>query len=236
MAFDLQLRRVVAAHASTSSSPVRSRLWKRVPGSAARLLAVAVFDHAPVFQDHDLVGAVQGAQPVGDDDGGAVVQQLVDGALDQLLGGRVQARGGLIQDHQPGVAQEDAGKGQQLGLAGGEAAPAGFQLGIQAVGQRLPASPSSPSSSITSRMRLSGMLRSKKVMLSRTLAWKSCTSWVTSATRSRRACSCGSGQRDAAQADLPLGGVVQAEDQPRQGGFAGAGAAQQAQSPCPASA
>ena len=46
-------------------------------------------------------------------------------------------------------------------------------------------SPSS-SASIASRIRSSEMLRSKNVRLSRTLAWKSCTSWVTIATRWRR--------------------------------------------------
>jgi len=42
-----------------------------------------------------------------------------------------------------------------------------------------------PSVSMTSRMRSSEMERSKKVRLSRTVAWNSCTSCVTSPTRRR---------------------------------------------------
>ena len=53
------------------------------------------------------------------------VQQPVDGALEQLLGGRVQPRGSLVQDDQARILEEDAGQGEQLGLAGGEAATAG---------------------------------------------------------------------------------------------------------------
>ena len=37
--------------------------------------------------------------------------------LDQMLGGRVEARRGFVKDDQPGILQKDAGKSQQLGLS-----------------------------------------------------------------------------------------------------------------------
>ena len=65
------------------------------------------------------------------------LQQLVHGALYQLLGGRVEARRRLVQDDQAGVFQEDAGEGEQLRLARREPATRRTQLGIEAGGQRL---------------------------------------------------------------------------------------------------
>ena len=80
----------------------------------------------PTGIDHkDLVCAPDGAEAVCDDDRGPIAQQLVDGALNALLGRRVQPRRGLVQDHQAGIPQKDTGKGQQLRFPGGQPAPAG---------------------------------------------------------------------------------------------------------------
>jgi hypothetical protein len=72
----------------------------------------------PPVQDRNLVGTVYGVQAVSDDDGRTSLQQPVDCALNQLVGCRVQARRCFVQDHQPGIGQENARKSQQLGLAG----------------------------------------------------------------------------------------------------------------------
>ena len=48
---------------------------------------VAVFDYAPIFEDENVVGALDGAQAVRHDDSGALVGQLIHGTLDQRLGG-----------------------------------------------------------------------------------------------------------------------------------------------------
>ena len=88
-----------------------------------------------VLQDQDLVGAVDRVQPVGDDDPGPVHQQPVHGPLDELLGGRVQPRRRFVQDHQSGIAQEDAGEGEQLRFACRQPAAAGSQHGVQPLGQ-----------------------------------------------------------------------------------------------------
>ena len=56
-------------------------------------------------------------------------------ALDQLLGGRVEPRRGLVEDHQAGVLQEDPGEGQQLRLARRQPTAPVAKLGVQSLGQ-----------------------------------------------------------------------------------------------------
>ena len=73
-----------------------------------------MLDHLPVLQDHDFVGAMDGAQTVRDDDSGTVSQQLVHRALDQLFRRRVEALRGFIQNDDPRIAQKHARKRQQL--------------------------------------------------------------------------------------------------------------------------
>jgi len=73
---------------------------------------------------------------VGHNDSRAVAQQLVNRALDDLLGGRIQPGRGLIQNHQAGVLQEDARERQQLRLSRRKAAPAGLQTGVKTAWQR----------------------------------------------------------------------------------------------------
>lgn len=69
---------------------------------SGQFLAVTVLDDVAILQNEDLTGAVQGAQTVGDDDGSAVEEQLVDGAFNELFGGGVEARGGFVKNDQAG--------------------------------------------------------------------------------------------------------------------------------------
>ena len=87
----------------------------------------------PAIQDHDLIYPLHRAQAMGNDDGGAPAHQPLDSPLDHPFGGRIEAGRGLIQDHQPRVAQENTREGQELGLPGGKPAPTRFKLGIQPV-------------------------------------------------------------------------------------------------------
>ena len=157
-------------HASTSSIAGLQQAVKARFGVAGQRGARAVLADAALLQDHDLVGALHRAQAVGDDDGRAVLDQRVHGALDQVLGGRVQARRGLVEDDQARVLQKDARKGQQLRLARRQPAAARFQLGVQPVGQaRVPRRPG-PGRGAPAGCARRGCSRSKKVRLSRTLA------------------------------------------------------------------
>jgi hypothetical protein len=99
---------------------------------AAQRLACAVLDDRAIFEDRDGIDTPDGRQVVGDDDGGAPVQQAIDRPRDQALGGRIEARRRLVEDDEAGIFEKDAYEGEQLGFPGGEAA--GDQWRIQPSG------------------------------------------------------------------------------------------------------
>ena len=74
-------------------------------------------------------------QAVGDDQGGAALHGLVQGALDQALVLGVQGAGGLVQQQDRRVADQGAGDGQALALAAGEGAAALAQRRVEALRQ-----------------------------------------------------------------------------------------------------
>ena len=61
-----------------------------------QLLVSALLDEFAVVEDADHIGVADGAEAVGDDEGGAVRAELVEGLLDELLGGVVEGGGGLV--------------------------------------------------------------------------------------------------------------------------------------------
>ena len=72
--------------------------------------------------DHeDLVRAANGRKPVGDDDRRPSVQQPVERALDQDLGGAVDVRRRLVEDQDARVGEQCARDRDQLALAGRQA-------------------------------------------------------------------------------------------------------------------
>ena len=98
--------------------------------------------HDFAVPDHqDEVCFPDGAEAVGDEEGGAVPEKMVDGGLDQLLGLGVDGGGGLVQDENSGVGQHRPGEGDQLLFPSGEpvaalahvAVPALFQFGHHGV-------------------------------------------------------------------------------------------------------
>jgi len=66
----------------------------------------APFDDAALIQDEDLIGGLDGGEPVGDDHGGTSGQGVGQSLLDEELRFRVQMRGGLVQDHDGRVLQQ----------------------------------------------------------------------------------------------------------------------------------
>src|SRR5436309_7466953 len=79
-------------------------------------LVRAALDDAAVLDHQDLVGAPDGREPVGDDEGGAVLHQVGEARLDERLGLGVEARGGLVEDQDARVGQDGAGDGDALAL------------------------------------------------------------------------------------------------------------------------
>ena len=98
---------------------------------------VALLDDPALGDDGDLVGVLDGGQPVRDDQRGAPAAQLVECLLDQDLGGVVQRGGGLVEDQDRRVLEEDARDGQPLLLAAGQLE---FPVANQTFGGRDPAS------------------------------------------------------------------------------------------------
>ena len=94
-----------------------------------------MLDDAAVIENDDLVGAGHRGQAVGDDDTCTFGQQVIDGALDTRLGGRIESRGGFIEDHETGILEEHAGEHQQLRFPGRQTTVAALQLRVEAFGQ-----------------------------------------------------------------------------------------------------
>jgi len=67
----------------------------------------APFDDAALIQDEDLIGGLDGGEPVGDDDRGTPGESVCQSQLDEELGFRVKVSGGLVQDHDGRVFEQD---------------------------------------------------------------------------------------------------------------------------------
>ena len=74
-----------------------------------------------------------GAQAVGDDDGGAPLQQGVQRLLDQGLGEAVHVGGGFVQDEDARVGEQGAGDADQLALPDGQVGGALLHPGLVAI-------------------------------------------------------------------------------------------------------
>ena len=97
----------------------------------------ATFDDAALFEHQNLVGADHGGQPVGDDQGRAVLGDLVQALLDFALGLGVERRGRLVEHQDRRTFENSPADGDALLLAARELEPALADRGIVAVGQRL---------------------------------------------------------------------------------------------------
>ena len=63
-----------------------------------KLRMVAPLHDASLFHHQNLVGAADGGEPVGDDEGGAPLHQLIQSRLNHGLGFRVERTRGLIEN------------------------------------------------------------------------------------------------------------------------------------------
>lgn len=108
-----------------------------VPAVLAHQLRVrALLDDPALVEDVDDVGALDGAEAVGDGNGGAALGRLVQGGLDDVLGLGVEGRRGLVQEQDLGVADQGAGDGDALLLAAREQRALAAHDRVEAVGQR----------------------------------------------------------------------------------------------------
>ncbi len=96
---------------------------------------MALFDDLALIQDVDAVGAADGAETVGDDDGGASVEETFEGLLDLGFGDGIDIGGGFIQDEDAGGGEHGAGDADELALAEGEIDAAFLNAGLVAIRQ-----------------------------------------------------------------------------------------------------
>ena len=99
------------------------------------LVVAADLDDAAVVEDDDAVGVADGAEAVGDDEGGAALLQLLQRLLDEVLALAVERRGGLVEDEDAGVAEDGAGDRDALALAAAELDAALADDGVVGVGE-----------------------------------------------------------------------------------------------------
>src|SRR5439155_12266918 len=84
----------------------------------------------------DLVAPLDRRKSMRDDDGGPPLEEGVDGALDVTLGRGIEARGRLVEDHETGIAQEDARERDELRLTRRQRARAQLRVEPATAGQR----------------------------------------------------------------------------------------------------
>ncbi len=89
---------------------------------------------ATFLHDQDLVGVADGGEAVGDDEGGAAVDEVLEGELDEMLGFGIDRGGGVVEDEDAGVHEQDAGDGDALLLSAGEGDAALTDAGVVALG------------------------------------------------------------------------------------------------------
>ena len=79
-------------------------------------------DQLALLHDHDLVGVLQGRQPVGDGQHRALFELLGDDPLDEGVVPDVDVGGGLVDEDHPAVLEEGPADAEQLLLPRREAA------------------------------------------------------------------------------------------------------------------
>ena len=89
--------------------------------------------HLALVHHDDLVGALDGRKPVGDDQRGASLDQPGQRLAHPELGIGVHAGGRLIEDQDARVVGQRAGKRDQLLLPGGERVAALLQQRVEAL-------------------------------------------------------------------------------------------------------
>ena len=183
-----------AGRARRPSGAASARL---VPGrgreqvaEGARLLrqrrAGALLHHPAALEHGDALRPLGRAEPVGDQQAGAAVQQP-RGRLDHArLGDRVHARGRLVEHDDAHVARQQPRERDQLLLACREAGPARTEHGVEPVGQ--PATQSVRPSSATASSTVLRGTSPKSAMFSARVPARISVCWVTTPTAARSCC------------------------------------------------
>ena len=93
----------------------------------------ASFGHAPGIEHQDLVEPFHRGEPVGDHDGGSILEQSVDRPSDPGFGQRVDTRRGFVEQYEVGGPKEQPGKCNELAFACGQAAAGWAKFGVESI-------------------------------------------------------------------------------------------------------
>ena len=110
------------------------------------LLVGALLAELAFVHDEDGVGALDGAEAVGDQDAGAAGDHAGEGEAHAVFGVGVDGAGGFVEDEDAGVVREGAGEGDELLLTGRQAGPAFPDGFVKASGRERMKSPTLTSS------------------------------------------------------------------------------------------
>ena len=77
-------------------------------------------DDASVVEHQNAGRIAHGGEPVGDDEGGAALHDLIERLRNARLGHRVERAGGFVENEDRRVFQQCAGDGEALALAAGQ--------------------------------------------------------------------------------------------------------------------
>ena len=88
--------------------------------AAQQIVMPAALDDLAALDHQNGVGVHDGVQAMGDDDGGAVLAEMLDRLLHLLFGFRIQRRGGFIEQDDRRILDQRAGDGDALALAAGQ--------------------------------------------------------------------------------------------------------------------
>ncbi len=95
----------------------------------------ALLDDVAGVDNEDLVGVLDGAEAVGNDEAGLALHQAPDGLLYLALGVGVHVAGCFVEDQHVGVVEHGAGNGEELFLALGDVAAVLIDDGVVALGK-----------------------------------------------------------------------------------------------------
>src|SRR6516162_314557 len=101
-----------------------------------KLLMCAVLAQPALVKDEDAIGVLNGAQAMGNHEGGASGKQAAQGFADLQFGFGVHARGGLIENREARIVGQGAGEVDELALADGKRGAALVDAGGGAIRKR----------------------------------------------------------------------------------------------------
>ncbi len=116
----------------------RVRVGEQPPvqrGAALQLLVRADVGELPAVEYGDPVGERERGAAVGDEERGAAGHDGAQRLVDLVLDAGVHGGGGVVEEEQAGVGEEGAGEGDALALAAGEGEPLLADLGVVPGGQ-----------------------------------------------------------------------------------------------------